>query len=65
MVLIRGVNKNGQAVDMLIIIPMGEMYNAMPVKVRIKTTCKITLPGREGIGESLTNWRREQGSGED
>lgn len=48
---------------MLIIIPMSEMDNVLLVEERIKVPGRIILPGREGIDESLTNWRREQGSG--
>ena len=50
---------------MLVIVPMGGMYNALPIEVGIKTTCKVTLPGGKGIGESLSNCRRKQASGED
>lgn len=49
---------------MLVIVPMGEMH-AIPVEVGPKTTCKITLAGRKGISEHLTNWRTEQASRED
>ena len=43
---------------MLVIVPMGEMH-AIPVEVGTKTTCKITLAGRKGISENLTNWRTD------
>lgn len=37
---------------MLVIVSVDEIYNAMPVEVETKTTCKITLSGGKGIGES-------------
>lgn len=63
-VLFRAVNKSRQAVDMLILKPVSEIYSAMPVEVRTKTTWKfLSLEEKELMKVWLTG--REQDSEED
>ena len=64
MVLFRAVNKSRQAVDMLILKPVSEIYSAMPVEVGTKTTWKfLSLEEKELMKVWLTG--REQDSEED
>ena len=64
MVLFRAINKSRQAIDMLILKPMSEIYSAMPVEVRTKTTCKfLSLEEKELM--KISSRGRDQGNGED
>ena len=60
MVLFRAINKSRQAIDMLILKPMSEIYSAMPVEVRTKTTCKFLSLEEKELMKVSSIWRKSK-----